>query len=86
MIKISGMALLFVLAIIGLTACHPERRTTEIKLVDGVTINCVGGINSDQTNVTCYQERANPPGAETHSDIKIMVPWKRISELRFRYN
>ena len=83
MAKISWLAVLFIV-VIGLTACHPERRTAEIKLTDGGTINCIGGITIDITNVTCYQERANPPEADTHSDMNILIPWKRISELRFR--
>ncbi|OGZ98324.1 MAG: hypothetical protein A3D41_04270 [Candidatus Sungbacteria bacterium RIFCSPHIGHO2_02_FULL_41_12b] len=85
MAKISGLAILFIIAI-GLTACHTERRATEIKLTDGGTINCIGGIELNNADVTCYQERANPPGAETHSDMKIVITWKRISELRFRDN
>ena len=85
MVKISGFAVLFIIAI-GLTACHPERRTAEIKLIDGGTINCIGGIESNNTEVTCYQERANPSEATGHSHMQIVIPWKRISELRFRDN
>jgi len=85
MAKTSWLVVLFI-TVIGLTACHPERRTAEIKLTDGVTINCIGGVALDSTNITCYQERANPPEAESHSDMNILIPWKRISELRFRDN